>query len=138
MPVEVDYTASQTVRASPHISTVNDLVDIGPFQVHGVVPIVLIVCLLIVTYLIPSIIAFARNHYCKNHIACLNFFLGLTGIGWLAALVWSAADATAYGVGGKRNRKLMEWLWRVMPDWPKPPDSSGERRTWLESRPPRT
>lgn len=116
MRVELDYTAGEIVRESPHIVTSYDQVSIGPFEVHYIVAIVIVVCLLIVFYLAPSIIAFARNHYCRVYIACLNVFLGLLGIGWVFALIWSLADPTPYGVGGRRNRKLMAFLWRKMPD----------------------
>jgi len=43
-------------------------------------------------YWIPTIIARARRHENTNAIALLNFFLGWTFIGWVAALIWSATS----------------------------------------------
>jgi hypothetical protein len=41
-------------------------------------------------YIIPSIVAWKRQHYYKWVIIALNLFFGTTGIGWLVALVWAA------------------------------------------------
>ena len=41
-------------------------------------------------YIIPSIVAWRRQHYYKWVIIALNIFFGVTGIGWLVALVWAA------------------------------------------------
>ena len=43
----------------------------------------------IIFYFIPSIIAFHKSHLSKGAILALNFFLGWTLLGWVAALVWS-------------------------------------------------
>lgn len=43
----------------------------------------------LVLYFIPTIIAFRRNHPNKWIIFLVNFILGATIIGWIAALVWS-------------------------------------------------
>ena len=40
-------------------------------------------------YFIPTIVAFKRGHHNRWAIAALNFFLGSTGFGWIASLVWS-------------------------------------------------
>ncbi len=40
-------------------------------------------------YFLPTIIAFARNKRDTTSILLLNFFLGLTMIGWVVALVWA-------------------------------------------------
>jgi len=42
-----------------------------------------------VMYFLPSIIAVARNKRDIAAIVLLNFFLGWTMIGWVAALVWA-------------------------------------------------
>ncbi len=42
-------------------------------------------------YLFPTLIAFMRGMYGKWGVFLLNLFLGWTGIGWLGALIWSAA-----------------------------------------------
>ena len=43
---------------------------------------------------LPTIIAVARRHPKALWIFLLNFFLGWTGIGWIAALVWSVLPFT--------------------------------------------
>lgn len=44
-----------------------------------------------VAYFLPTFIASKRNHPSGNGIGLLNIFLGWTGIGWLAALIWSVS-----------------------------------------------
>jgi Superinfection immunity protein len=41
-------------------------------------------------YFLPAIIAGFRNHHNTAAILVLNLFLGWTGLGWIASLVWSA------------------------------------------------
>ena len=45
--------------------------------------------LLLVMYLIPTIIAFYRDHPNTGKVFLLNFFLGWTGIGWIVAGIWA-------------------------------------------------
>lgn len=47
-------------------------------------------------YCVPMILAGLRNHHQAGAIFALNLFLGWTGIGWVAALVW-ALSATKGG-----------------------------------------
>ena len=49
---------------------------------------------LLVAYFLPAIVAMMRGHRNGPAILILNLFLGWTFIGWVAALVWSATDAT--------------------------------------------
>ncbi len=44
-----------------------------------------------VAYFLPTFIAAKRNHPNGNGIGLLNIFLGWTGIGWLASLIWSVS-----------------------------------------------
>jgi hypothetical protein len=44
---------------------------------------------LLIGYLLPSMIASARNHHNASAIWALNLLLGWTFLGWVAALVWS-------------------------------------------------
>ncbi len=55
----------------------------------GPVAIVLIVLVLLVIYFIPTIVAGARHHRHFWFIFLLNFLLGGTAIGWVAALIWA-------------------------------------------------
>jgi len=41
-------------------------------------------------YFVPTFVAFGRHHHQRVAILILNVFLGCTGVGWIAALVWSA------------------------------------------------
>ena len=49
----------------------------------------IIVLVVIVSYFLPTLIAVLREHHNRLPIFLLNFFLGWTFIGWVAALVWS-------------------------------------------------
>ena len=40
-------------------------------------------------YLLPFLIALGRQNVSVTGIFFLNFFLGWTGIGWIAALLWA-------------------------------------------------
>lgn len=57
----------------------------------------LILALITAAYFLPLIIATARDHPNAAAIAALNFLLGWTLLGWIAAFVWSL---TAAGRGG--------------------------------------
>jgi len=46
-----------------------------------------LICLVI--FFIPTIIAFKRNHHFKFVILAINIIFGVTGIGFLIALVWA-------------------------------------------------
>jgi len=50
----------------------------------------LLLLLVIALYLLPYIVAAMRGHHQRSAIAVLNVFLGWTGLGWVAALVWAA------------------------------------------------
>lgn len=55
---------------------------------------ILIFVFLVVMYMLPTIIAGQRKHVNLGAIAALNILLGLTGIGWCAALIWSLTSST--------------------------------------------
>jgi hypothetical protein len=50
------------------------------------------VILAFVIYLFPSFVAYYRGHPNQNAITVLNFFLGWTFLGWVAALVWASTS----------------------------------------------
>lgn len=54
----------------------------------------LAVALAILSYFLPTIIAFVRGHNSKWGILLVNLFLGVTGIFWFLALVWAASSST--------------------------------------------
>lgn len=43
-------------------------------------------------YFMPALGAHEKNRRHKNSITALNLFLGWTGIGWVAALVWALME----------------------------------------------
>lgn len=47
---------------------------------------------IITIFLIPSIIAFVRGHASKLGITVTNILFGITGIGWVVALIWSLSN----------------------------------------------
>jgi len=44
---------------------------------------------LVAVYFLPGFIAFRRKHRNRVAILVINIFLGLTGIGWVVALIWA-------------------------------------------------
>jgi Superinfection immunity protein len=53
-------------------------------------------------YFLPAIVAGFRKHHNAAAILILNFFLGWTGLGWIAALVWSSTFVAPH-VTGRRD-----------------------------------
>lgn len=43
-------------------------------------------------YGLPTLIAGYRNHKSGMAIAFVNVFLGITGIGWIIALIWALTN----------------------------------------------
>ena len=54
-------------------------------------------------YWTPTIVAFSRGSDGRVGIAVLNFLLGWTVIGWIAALVWAIVASTGYRAPSYRN-----------------------------------
>ena len=50
---------------------------------------IILAIVVIALYFLPTIIAFRRDHAYKGIIFAINFVLGASGIGYLAALVWA-------------------------------------------------
>lgn len=53
-----------------------------------------ILIVLLIAYFFPAIIAKSRKHRNRGAILALNIFLGWSGLGWVAALVWSLTANT--------------------------------------------
>lgn len=51
--------------------------------------IIAIIAIIVGIYMIPTIIAFQRNHHYKFIILGINILMGATGIGYLAAFAWA-------------------------------------------------
>lgn len=74
--------------------------------------IVLYFVILLVTYILPMIVAINRNHRNKLAISMLNILLGWSLIGWIIAMVWACTSDVA----------PREKVWRgLMPDKPADP-----------------
>lgn len=50
--------------------------------------------ILLACYFFPTFVAMGRWHRNRAAIAVLNIFLGWTGLGWVAALVWACTSDT--------------------------------------------
>lgn len=48
-----------------------------------------VVLLVVAGYLLPTLIAYKREHHNRHAIAAVNILLGWVLIGWIAAFVWS-------------------------------------------------
>ncbi|MCI8826535.1 MAG: superinfection immunity protein [Lachnospiraceae bacterium] len=66
--------------------------------------IILIIILFVVIYFIPILVSLTRNSTHSTAIFIINFFLGVTGIGWVGALVWAILDETA----DERNKRIQK------------------------------
>lgn len=56
------------------------------------IAVIIVGVLLFAAYMIPTFIAFSRGHASKWGIFITNLLLGLTGIFWVAALIWSLSN----------------------------------------------
>jgi Superinfection immunity protein len=52
----------------------------------------ILICLALVFYFLPAIIANIRGTEHQTAIGLINFFLGWTVLGWLAALIWAIVE----------------------------------------------
>ena len=49
----------------------------------------IVIAIILIVYLLPSFVAYARKVPSKHAILALNIFLGWTLIGWVISLVWA-------------------------------------------------
>lgn len=65
-------------------------------------------------YMLPTIIAGYRVHPNTAGVAVLNFLLGWTGFGWVAALAWSFANPPPLTtLFNQRNRPRWSQKWKA-------------------------
>ena len=50
---------------------------------------VILLGLIAILYLLPTLIAFGREHPSRQNVAILNIILGWTLIGWIAVFLWA-------------------------------------------------
>lgn len=58
----------------------------------GVIVVLILIALVFFIYFIPTFVAFSRHHQFKWIIFLINFFAGLTFVGWIGALIWALID----------------------------------------------
>jgi Superinfection immunity protein len=51
---------------------------------------VIVLLLILLIYLLPTLIAYSREHPRRAEIVVVNIFLGWTLIGWIAVFLWAA------------------------------------------------
>ena len=62
---------------------------IACLSILSILFILLLICIPILLYFIPYLVAYNKKHINTNAILILNIFLGWTLIGWVVALIWS-------------------------------------------------
>jgi hypothetical protein len=84
----------------------------------------------IAIYLLPAFVAGTRNHNNALAIFWLNFFLGWSFLGWVAALVWACTDNVRQHPTGKIETKRAEFIPRV--EEPLPQHRSSRMKPYYE------
>jgi hypothetical protein len=51
---------------------------------------VIVLVLILVIYMLPTLVAYSREHPHRAVLAVFNIFLGWTLIGWIAVFLWAA------------------------------------------------
>ena len=51
---------------------------------------VIVLILVLVIYMLPTLIAYSREHPWRAEVAVVNIFLGWTLIGWIVVFLWAA------------------------------------------------
>jgi hypothetical protein len=59
-------------------------------------------------YFLPTIVASQRDHTSTGAIFLLNFLLGWTFLGWIAALIWSFTNPSAVVIGDYAKRSVAD------------------------------
>lgn len=78
--------------AMPYVSPpyVSPPADVSGWDsIFAVVVSIFIILLIFALYFLPLLIAYKRGHHNFSAIAVLNLLTGWTGLGWIAALIWS-------------------------------------------------
>jgi uncharacterized membrane protein len=51
---------------------------------------VIMLMLVVIIYMLPTLIAFSREHLRRQGVTVLNILLGWTLIGWIVVFLWAA------------------------------------------------
>lgn len=57
---------------------------------YGSTSTILMLLVIVVIYLLPTLIAFGRDHPRRQDVAVVNILFGWTLIGWIAAFLWAS------------------------------------------------
>ncbi len=68
----------------------------------------LILAILLAFYFLPTLIASQRGHHSTGAIFLLNFLLGWTFMGWVAALIWSFTNPSAVVVDERASQSAAD------------------------------
>jgi hypothetical protein len=60
----------------------------------GTTATVLTLIAIVLIYMLPTFIAFSRDHLRRHDIAVLNIIFGWTLIGWIAVFLWASLART--------------------------------------------
>lgn len=74
-------------------------------DIFGLMVIGIILCLVLGGYFMPTLIAIVRKHHFKWVIFAINLVFGITGMGYVIALVWAVWP---------RQSSLFDPLWNDM------------------------
>jgi hypothetical protein len=55
---------------------------------------VIMLMLVLIIYMLPTLIAFGREHPRRGEIAVINIVIGWTLIGWIIVFLWAALGRT--------------------------------------------
>jgi cytochrome c oxidase assembly factor CtaG len=82
--------AEYHVRRSPvrHIGAA----ETGDGILDSTVTVIILMVVLII-YMLPTLIAYSREHPWRHELAIINIFLGWTLIGWVVVFLWAALGA---------------------------------------------
>jgi len=51
---------------------------------------IIVLIVVVILYMLPTLIAFSREHPRRGEVGVVNIFLGWTLIGWVAVFLWAA------------------------------------------------
>ena len=57
---------------------------------YGSTATILMLLIIVLIYMLPTLIAFGREHPRRQDVAVVNILFGWTLIGWIAAFLWAS------------------------------------------------
>lgn len=93
LPVLILAAASPPVLAAAHFDHSVAATGIGLLAVGALA---LLIALFI--YFLPAFVAFKREHPNRVAILVVNFFFGVSVVGWIVSLIWALSSPTVVNV----------------------------------------